>query len=114
MATVYEINKGINRSIEFKGIKAQYITYLALGMVLILIAFAALYACGISVYVCLGIIVPGAAALIAIVQHMSRTYGQHGLVKRMAGRRLPSSLQCHSRRPFTSLKPATHALQQTI
>jgi len=114
MATIYEINKGINRSIEFKGIKAQYITYLAIGLVLILLIFATLYVCGMSIYICLGIVVPAAAALIGIVQHMSKKYGQHGLVKRMAARRLPSSLQCHSRRSFTSLKPVPHASQQTI
>ena len=111
MATVYEINKGINRSIEFKGIKAQYITWLAIGMVLLLIVFATLYACGLSIYLCLGIIVPAAAALIGVVQHISRTYGQHGLVKRIAARRLPSSVQCHSRRPFISLKSPNNADQ---
>ncbi|HMT97439.1 MAG TPA: DUF4133 domain-containing protein, partial [Ferruginibacter sp.] len=30
--SVYQINKGINRSIEFKGLKAQYIWYLGGGL----------------------------------------------------------------------------------
>ena len=33
MATVYYINKGINKPIVFKGLKAQYIGYLAVGLV---------------------------------------------------------------------------------
>jgi len=28
MSSVYKINKGINKPIEFKGLKAQYIAYL--------------------------------------------------------------------------------------
>jgi Domain of unknown function (DUF4133) len=114
MATVYDINKGINRSIEFKGVKAQYITYLAIGLVLVLVLFAIMYACGTNIYICLGIIIPCALALIGYVQHMSKTYGEHGLVKRMAGRRLPSSLQCRSRKVFTSLKSSTNASEKAI
>jgi hypothetical protein len=41
MATsVYQINKGINKPIEFKGLKAQYIWYLCGGLVALLILFA--------------------------------------------------------------------------
>ena len=29
MSSVYTINKGVNKPIEFKGLKAQYIAYLA-------------------------------------------------------------------------------------
>jgi len=114
MATVYDINKGINRSIEFKGIKAQYITHLAIGLVALLILFATLYACGINIYICLSIIVPAAVALLGLVQHLSKKYGQFGLLKRRAAKRLPSSLQCHSRRSFTTLKPVPHGAKQAI
>ena len=41
--SIYQINKGINQSIEFKGLKAQYIWYLAGGLVILLIVFAVLY-----------------------------------------------------------------------
>lgn len=114
MATVYEINKGINRSIEFKGIKAQYITYLAIGMVLILLLFSGLYACGLSIYLCLAIILPAAGGLIGVVQHMSKTYGEHGLVKRLAGRRLPVSLHTRSRKMFILLKPDHNGKEQEL
>jgi hypothetical protein len=32
MNSVYKINKGINKPIEFKGLKAQYIGYLGIGI----------------------------------------------------------------------------------
>ena len=38
--SVYQINKGINKPIEFKGLKAQYIWYLGGGLVALLILFA--------------------------------------------------------------------------
>jgi len=109
MATVYEINKGVNRSIEFKGIKAQYITYLAIGMVLLLIVFAVLYALGVGIYYCLAIVLPVAVALIVFVQHFSKTYGEYGLSRRIAGRRLPSSIRSRSRAVFTTLQQPDHA-----
>ena len=103
MATVYEINKGINRSIEFKGFKAQYIIYLAVGMVVLLILFAILYICGLSTILCLAIIVPLAIAFIFYIQKMSNTYGQYGLVKKMAAKRLPPSIRSRSRKTFIQL-----------
>lgn len=111
MATIYDINKGVNRSIEFKGIKAQYISYLAVGMVLLLLLFATLYAIGVGIYYCLAIVLPVAVGLIMSVQHLSKAYGQHGLTKRMAGRRVPASVQSRSRQLFTTLKTPNHAQQ---
>jgi hypothetical protein len=48
---VYHINKGINKPIEFKGLKAQYIGYLAAGLVALLIFFAVMYISGLPVYI---------------------------------------------------------------
>jgi len=103
MATVYEINKGINRSIEFKGIKAQYIIYLAAGLVLLLLLFAILYMIGINIYLCLGIILPAGGGLFMGVQHYSKTYGEHGLVKKAAQRNLPTCVSSRSRKFFNQL-----------
>src|ERR1700737_2423640 len=104
MATVYEINKGINRSIEFKGIKAQYIIYLAAGLVGLLIVFAILYVIGINIYVCLGIILSGGGGLVMTVQSYSKKYGEHGLLKKAAGRQLPGCIQSRSRKIFHQLQ----------
>lgn len=104
MATVYEINRGINRSIEFKGIKAQYIIYLAAGLVLLLLLFAILHLAHASMYLSFGIILPGGGALVMGVKRLSNRYGQHGLLKHGAARRLPASVQSRSRKLFIQLK----------
>jgi hypothetical protein len=103
MATVYQVNKGINRSIEFKGIKAQYIIYLACGMVGLLLAFAILYVIGLNTYLCLGIIIPAAAGLYVAVQHFSKKYGEHGLLNHSARKLLPRCIRATSRKCFTQL-----------
>ena len=109
MATVYEVNKGINRSIEFKGIKAQYITYLALGLVLLLLLFAILHVIGANLYVCLGIVLPAGGALVVSIQRISKKYGEHGLMKRAAARSLPRSIRSRSRKVFHQLKSRENA-----
>lgn len=104
MASVYDINKGINRSVEFKGIKAQYIIYLAAGLVALLVVFAILYVAGCNIYLSLGIILPAGAGLFTIVSRMSKKYGEHGLLKKAAAKRLPASIRSHSSTVFRKLK----------
>jgi hypothetical protein len=38
MASVYQINKGVGKPIVFRGLKAQYIAYLAVGLVVLLVS----------------------------------------------------------------------------
>ena len=61
--SVYQINKGINKPIEFKGLKAQYIWYLGGGLVALLILFAIIYITGVNVFICLALIVSLSTAL---------------------------------------------------
>lgn len=103
MSAKYEINKGINRPIEFKGIKAQYIIYLALGLVVLLFIFAILYVLGAGLYICLGIIIPTGLGLYLTVQNYSNKYGANGLTKKSAASRLPSSIRATSRKYFIQL-----------
>ncbi|PSL42824.1 uncharacterized protein DUF4133 [Chitinophaga niastensis] len=103
MSTVYEINKGINKSIEFRGIKAQYIVYLAAGLVFLLLFFTIIYIIGINIYVCVVIILASGAALFTTVQRFSKKYGQHGLIKKAAQSRLPSFIYSSSRKIFFQL-----------
>ena len=109
MATVYEINKGINRSIELKGIKAQYIIYLAVGMVFSLLLFAVLYVCGLKLYYTIGIVVATAGGTIMLIQRLSKTYGEHGLEKKIAYTKLPKAIRSRSRQLFIQLKDEPHA-----
>ncbi len=109
MATVYEINKGINRSLEFKGIKAQYIIYLAVGMVLLLLLFAIMYAIGLNMYICMGVLLSTGGGFIAAIQRLSNKYGEYGLQKKMAARQLPGSILSRSRKIFINLKKQSDA-----
>lgn len=108
MATVYDINKGINRSIEFKGIKAQYLIYLALGLVGLLLLFAVLYVLKVNIYICVAFIVPATIVLVITVQYYSKKYGEHGLTKKIARRKLPTCIRTHSRHIFHQLDPVQH------
>lgn len=104
MSSVYHINKGVSKPIEFRGLKAQYIAYLAVGLVLLLISFAILYILGVSLMVLLPLIIGLGTGLFVGVTRLSRRFGEHGLQKFIAKRGLPDYLKFRSRRLFTQLK----------
>lgn len=104
MATsVYTINKGINKPIEFRGLKAQYIWYLGGGLLALLILFAVLYICGVNTFVCLGIAIVITVGLFMHIYKLSHKYGEHGMMKAMAKRSIPSVVKNYSRKTFTGL-----------
>ena len=98
--SVYKINKGINKPIEFKGLKAQYIWYLGGGLVLLLILFVILYISGLSPFLCVGVIGILGALLFTWVYRISKQYGEHGMMKKLARKSLPSEIKSYSRRQF--------------
>jgi len=102
--SVYKINKGINKPIEFKGLKAQYIGYLAAGVILLLVIFAILYISGVNMFFCIGLILLLGTALFIGVYKLSDTYGQHGLLKKIATRNIPIWLTGKTRKIFIHLK----------
>lgn len=99
--SVYTINKGINKPVEFRGLKAQYIWYLGGGLIVLLIFFALLYLCGINTFVCLGIIIIAGTGLFMYVYRLSRTYGEHGMMKALAKKKLPRVIKTYSRKTFS-------------
>lgn len=101
--SVYTINKGINKPIEFKGLKAQYIWHLGGGVLLLLVLFALLYICGVHPFICLGVILLLGVALFLWVYHLSQTYGEYGMMKKLAAKKIPKVIHCNSRQIF--LKP---------
>lgn len=100
MATVYRINRGINKSMEFKGLKAQYIWYLAGGVMGSLLLFAILYVLKVNNYICIVVVFGTGASSIGIAYKLSNKYGEHGLMKRMARRYIPKVLKSYSRKAF--------------
>lgn len=104
MASVYQINKGVSRPIEFKGLKAQYIAYLAVGLVFLLVLFAALYILGMPIYFLVPLIVGLGLGLFALVFKLNKRFGVHGLGKYLAKGGIPNHIKFRSRRLFTGLK----------
>jgi hypothetical protein len=101
--SVYHINKGINKPIEFKGLKAQYIWYFGGGLVALLILFAVLYIGGVHVFICLAVILVLGILMTMKIYALSNTYGQYGMMKKLASRRVPKLIRTNSRKFFLQL-----------
>ena len=98
--SVYHVNKGINKSMEFKGLKAQYIWYLAGGLVGSMLLFAILYVSKINNYVSIAVAFGAGGGSIGFAYKLSDKYGEHGLMKRMAKGSIPKVLKSYSRKVF--------------
>jgi len=98
--SVYGINKGINKSIEFKGLKAQYIWYLGGCILALLILFAILYILGVNTFLCLGFILIAGTVSVIKIYGLSNKYGEHGMMKKLARRNVPHTIKCYSRKTF--------------
>jgi hypothetical protein len=104
MGSIYHINRGINRSIEFKGIRAQYLGYFAIGLLLLFLLFAVLYVLGLGIWICTGIIAVLGIGLYFSVIHLSHRFGRFGLMKFLARKAIPECLVFRSRKMFAGLK----------
>src|SRR5690606_19016496 len=110
--SVYKINKGINNPIVFKGLKGQYIGYLAIGVLVLLVLFAILYVIGVNVFLCMGLVLTLGVLLFITVFRMSDKYGRNGLAKKLARRKVPEYLKGTSRKLFIQLKSPNNSLTQ--
>lgn len=107
--TIYEINKGINRSIEFRGLKAQYIVYFVLGLVGLLVLFAIAFLAGVPTLICLLVTGVLGSVLYGNVYRLSNKYGEYGLMKEAAFRQVPTAIRCRGRHIFSELLPPKKA-----
>ena len=98
--SVYKINKGINKPIEFKGLKAQWIWYLGAGVLILMILFAILYILGVNSYLCVALILIAGSLLFFQIYRFSNRYGEYGLMKRIAKRNVPNRIKIYSRKIF--------------
>jgi hypothetical protein len=85
----YSINKGIGGSVEFKGLKAQYLFVFAGGLLAIFVLFVIMYMAGIGQWFCIGFGVVAASVLVWQVFTMNTKYGEHGLMKLAATKSHP-------------------------
>ncbi len=63
---------------------------------LLLILFTAMYICGVNVFICLPLIAFLGTALFMYVYKLSRTYGEHGLMKKVAKKGVPKVIKNYS------------------
>ena len=99
----FNINKGIGQSVEFKGLKAQYLFIFAGGLLAVFVLFVILYLAGINQWVCIGLGVSSASLLVWQIFALNRRYGEHGLMKRMANSNHPRFL-INRRKPYLIIK----------
>lgn len=100
----YDINRGVNKPIEFHGLKAQYIWYMAGGLAALLIVFATMYLVEVPVLVSLpAVLLTGGGLFVGIYRYNHR-YGEHGLMKALAYRQVPSAIICRTRKVFILLR----------
>ena len=104
MSSIYQINKGINKPIEFRGLRGQYIAWLAIGLVVLLLTFIALYLLGAGLMLILPLVFILGGGLFFTVTRLSKRFGVHGLSKYLAKHGLPDCIKFRSRRVFTTLK----------
>ena len=88
----WEINKGVGWTVEFKGLKAQYLLLFAGGLLAVFILVVILYLCGVSQIACLVIGIVGATLVVWQTFAMNRKYGQYGLMKKGTVRMHPRYL----------------------
>ncbi|MFW2475430.1 MAG: DUF4133 domain-containing protein [Sediminibacterium sp.] len=89
MSSVYPINKGVDKPIIFRGLTAQYIWWLGGGILCYLLLFALLYLLGVSMLVCVLLVFILAGWWIWQVYRLSKRYGEHGMMKKMAAAAVP-------------------------
>ena len=80
----YPINKGIGRSVEFQGLKSQYLFIFAGGLLALFVLFVILYMVGVNQWICIGFGGTTASVLVWQTFSLNRKYGEHGLMKRSA------------------------------
>lgn len=85
----YQINKGIGRSVEYKGLKAQYLFIFAGGLLAMFVVFVIMYIVGISQWFCIGFGVIVTSILVWLTFHLNAKYGAHGLMKLSASKYHP-------------------------
>lgn len=100
---MYKINRGIGRPLEFQGLMAPYFgRFLAIWFGMFLL-WGIIHLLGAPSFAALLLaLAPGGLALRRLLW-MSRTHGEHGLMKRAARRNMPAAMVSRSRRVFIEL-----------
>ena len=93
----FEINKGVGREVEFKGLRAQYLFIFAFGLLAVFVVFVIMYTAGIWQWTCIGFGVSAATAVVWLTFSLNRRFGSHGLMKLLAARQHPRRILSRKR-----------------
>ena len=93
----FEINKGVGREVEFKGLRAQYLFIFAFGLLAVFVVFVIMYTAGIGQWTCIGFGVSAATAVVWLTFSLNRRFGSHGLMKLLAARQHPRRILSRKR-----------------
>jgi len=88
----YMINKGIGKSVEFQGLKSQYLFIFAGGLLSVFIIFVVMFISGANQWICIGFGVIAASLLVWLTFSLNAKYGEHGLMKLLSRRQHPRYL----------------------
>lgn len=86
----YPINRGIGNTVEFKGLKSQYLFIFAGGLLALFVLFIIMYMVGINQWVCIIFGITSATLLVWLTFRLNEKYGTYGLMK----------LSAHKSHPF--------------
>lgn len=112
--SVYQINKGINRPIYFKGLQGQYIIYLAVELLGLMILFLILFFLGLPMLICVGTVIGLGCWLTHQIYRFNNRYGQHGLLKILTNKKTPQFIFMSTRNVFYLLKPVRIGKEQQL
>ena len=70
-----EINKGIGKNVEFKGLESQYLFIFCGGLLAVFVVFVILYMAGVNQWVCIGFGVAAATLLVWLTFRLNARYG---------------------------------------
>ena len=85
----FEINRGIGRNVEFKGLESQYLFVFAGGLLAVFVVFVIMYMAGVNQWICIGFGVTAALSLVWLTFRLNDKYGTHGLMKVAANKQHP-------------------------
>lgn len=84
------MNKGVGRSVEFRGLTSQYLFLFAAGMLASLLLTMVLYMAGADRTLCILVALVCMSLVVWGTFRMNRRYGPHGLMKRLAAPAAPA------------------------
>ena len=85
----YQINKGVGRQVEFKGLTAQYLFLFVGGLAGVFLLFVIMYMAGVSQTVCILFAAVAGTGIVWGTFYLNHTFGPHGLMKLWASKRHP-------------------------